>query len=193
MNRVLNIDSQTSEFAAPTNYTGVDLNEAKGYGISQQVTVTTPAAKTFTAVAATDLCTAASHGFKTGLKVRGTTTTTLPAGLALSTDYFVIVVSANTFKLASSLANAQAGTAIDITDAGTGTHTLTPTAIAGGSVKLQASFDDITYFDLGVSNNITATADFFYEKIDPMFRYVRAAYTLTAGQISVVQKTCVKG
>lgn len=60
----------------------------------------------------------------TGTRVRLTTTTTLPAGLALATDYYVIKVTDSTFKLATSYANAVAGTAIDITSAGTGTHTM---------------------------------------------------------------------
>lgn len=61
----------------------------------------------------------------TGMKVRATTTGTLPTGLALATDYYVIRDSGTTIKLASSLANAVAGTSIDITAAGSGTHTLT--------------------------------------------------------------------
>jgi hypothetical protein len=60
----------------------------------------------------------------TGTKVRLTTTTTLPAGLSLATDYYVIKLSDTTFSLATSYANAVAGTAINITDAGTGTHTV---------------------------------------------------------------------
>lgn len=58
-----------------------------------------------------------------------TTTGTLPAGLSLATRYFMISTSGKeepfTFKLASSVVNARAGTAIDITDTGSGTHTLT--------------------------------------------------------------------
>ena len=53
-----------------------------------------------------------------------TTTTTLPGGLSLATDYYVIKVTDSTCKLATSYANAIAGTAINITDAGTGTHTM---------------------------------------------------------------------
>lgn len=50
----------------------------------------------------------------------------LPAGLSAATTYYLISVTPNTvFKLASSYANAVAGTAVDITDAGTGTHTIT--------------------------------------------------------------------
>src|SRR6476661_398545 len=90
----------------------IDLKQMGGYSLHAVWDVNTPAAKVFTA-AASDICTAASHGYTTGLKGQASTTTTLPAGLALTTDYFVIVLDANTFKLASSLANAIAGTAID--------------------------------------------------------------------------------
>ncbi len=76
--------------------------------------------------AASDLMTIVAHGLHTGDgPVRMTTTTTLPAGLALATDYYVVRLSADTFGLATSRANALAGTKIDITDAGTGTHTIT--------------------------------------------------------------------
>ena len=60
----------------------------------------------------------------TGTKVQVSTTDTLPTGLSASTDYFVIRASATTIQLATSLANAQAGTNIDITGTGAGTHTL---------------------------------------------------------------------
>lgn len=77
-----------------------------------------------------DEITEASHGLLTGDKGQFTTTTTLPAGLSLATDYFAIFVTANTFKVATSLANAEAGTQVDITDQGTGTHTFTMDGIA---------------------------------------------------------------
>lgn len=82
--------------------------------------------------AATDLIAVQSNADRwiTGMKVRATTTGALPTGLALATDYFVIRVDATTIKLASSLANAIAGTAIDITAIGSGTHTLTHTLTA---------------------------------------------------------------
>jgi hypothetical protein len=58
--------------------------------------------------------------------VRLTTTGTLPAGLATATTYYAIRNGAGLVQLATSFANACAGTAIDVTDAGSGTHTLTP-------------------------------------------------------------------
>jgi hypothetical protein len=85
---------------------------------------------TFTADASTDICTWTStanipSNVLTGTRVRLTTTTTLPAGLATATDYYVIRLSDTTFKLATSYANSLVPTAINITDAGTGTHTVT--------------------------------------------------------------------
>lgn len=96
---------------------------------AQATTNTLAFGDTFTADAGTDIITMTSttnrpSNILTGTRVRLTTTTTLPAGLALATDYYVIKVTDSTFKLATSYANAVAGTAINITDAGTGTHTM---------------------------------------------------------------------
>jgi hypothetical protein len=78
------------------------------------------AGQTFTA-ADTDIITAAAHGFKNGQKVRVTTTAAdLPAGLAVDTTYYVRDVTADTFKVSASVG----GAAVNITDAGTGTHTV---------------------------------------------------------------------
>lgn len=79
---------------------------------------------TFTANAGTDVITT-SRDYPNLTKVQVNSATTLPAGLAASTDYWTIRQSSTTSKLASSLANAIAGTAIDLTDAGTGTHYIT--------------------------------------------------------------------
>jgi surface protein len=52
------------------------------------------------------------------LKTNGT----LPTGLTAGTTYWTVRVSATTSRLATSLANAQAGTVIPFTDSGSGTH-----------------------------------------------------------------------
>lgn len=74
---------------------------------------------------AANTITEAAHGLLTGGIVVLSTTGTLPAPLAITTNYYVIVVDANTYKLASTSANCAANTAIDITDTGSGgaTHT----------------------------------------------------------------------
>ena len=69
--------------------------------------------------------------FQTGDRVQASSTGTLPGGLAVLTDYFVIVTkpaSGRGVKLAGSYVNALAGTAVDITSAGSGTHTITKNA-----------------------------------------------------------------
>lgn len=66
----------------------------------------------------------------TGQPVVLTTTGGLPAGLALATTYYLVRSSATLIQFASSLANAQNGTVIDLTTQGTGTHTVTGTLTA---------------------------------------------------------------
>ena len=60
-----------------------------------------------------------NHSLDEGDVIRFTTTDTLPAGLALATDYYVVGTPAtNTFFVSA----AESGTPIVYTDAGTGTH-----------------------------------------------------------------------
>lgn len=86
----------------------------------------TPISTTFTANAGTDVCTLTSGTIPdTGVAVTLSSTGTLPGGLATSTTYFIIKLTSSTYQLATNLQNANLGTAINITDAGTGTHTVT--------------------------------------------------------------------
>lgn len=85
---------------------------------------------TFTATHGTEMFTATAHGLQTGdgpVRVSNSGGA-LPTGLSAGTDYYVIKSTADDFQLASSLANAYAGTAVAISDNGTGTHTLSDTA-----------------------------------------------------------------
>ena len=81
------------------------------------------ASEVFTADDVTDQLTIAQY-WATGLPVLVNSTGTLPAPLAKNTTYYTIKVSATEIKLATSLANALVGAAIDITDTGTGIHTI---------------------------------------------------------------------
>jgi len=71
--------------------------------------------------AGTDTLTATSHGFSNNnaVFVRNTDGT-LPGGLSAGTTYFVVGATTNTFQLSLT----QGGSAVDITDAGNGTHRL---------------------------------------------------------------------
>ena len=124
--RTLRIDSVP--YVNPTGLTE-DATNFFTVAIANVSNALTFTAFTFTTTFGTDTVNAAAHGLLTGDgPVRLTTTTTLPAGLALATDYYVIKTAAGTLKLAASRTLAYAGTAIDITDDGTGTHTLSATA-----------------------------------------------------------------
>lgn len=85
------------------------------------------ASATFTASATTDALTlaAGSRRLQTGDGVRVASSASLPTGLSAATTYYAILAAGGTVKLASSLANARAGTAIDLTSDGSGTLTLT--------------------------------------------------------------------
>jgi plastocyanin len=73
---------------------------------------------------ATDIISAA-HNFTTGTKVQLSTSGSLPTGLSLGTDYYVIRLSPTTFALASSKSNAFAGTKVGFSSQGSGSHTVT--------------------------------------------------------------------
>lgn len=68
-----------------------------------------------------------AHGYTTGDTVVYSAEGGTPiGGLTSGAVYFVIAVNVNTIKLATSLANANAGTAVNITAAGVGVHVLAP-------------------------------------------------------------------
>jgi hypothetical protein len=71
-----------------------------------------------------DTLTINAHGLFTGQSLTVSTSSALPSPLLAATTYYVYVVDANTIKLATTLANALAGTAIDLTTTGTGTQTI---------------------------------------------------------------------
>ncbi len=100
--------------------------------LSTDVMVTVPTAVVVASganlSATTGKVTSTAHGLVTGDLVRVSTGTTLPAGWAASTDYFVIKITADIFKIATTLARAQAGIALIPTDGGTGNQTFTVTA-----------------------------------------------------------------
>lgn len=64
-----------------------------------------------------------SHGLKTGATVLFTTTGALPSGITATTNYFAIVVDSGHIQLATTAANALAGTAITTSGSQSGTHT----------------------------------------------------------------------
>lgn len=136
-----------------------------------------------------------THGFSTGFKIQLTTTGTLPAGLATATDYFLIVVDVNTLQFATSLANALAGTAIDITNQGSSgaVNTITGVALAGASVTFQKSNNGTNWIDIQAATAIAADGSTMIEVPNVSYRYVKAVKALTSGQLDLKGLICVIG
>lgn len=91
---------------------------------------------TFTvSIASPGVVTLNTHGLATGDCVELTTSGALPTGLSANTNYYVIYNDANSFWLATSYANAIAGTKINTSGTQSGTHTLRycPWGISGAS------------------------------------------------------------
>lgn len=188
-----------------TSSTVMDLRHMLGYVITASWTDSTPANKTFLDAnvdVTANTVTIAAHGYTTGVKVTLTTDGVLPGGLALLTNYFLIVVNATTIKFATSYANAIAGTPVDITSAaGGGTHTVAVAVLAGGTVKLQFTNDDYsdptvtpTWVDVtSSSTNITATGSTYYEKPDIYYPWAKLSTTLTAGLVVITARFNAKG
>lgn len=136
-----------------------------------------------------------AHGFTTALPVLfAKSAGTAPGALVANTTYYVIKVDANSFKLASSAANAKLGTSVSIatqTAQGGGSFTLTPLAIAGTpSFKWQASNDLSNWVDLSVSSvtmSSLAPASTSWDFGTINYRYIRLNVVApTAGGINLV-------
>jgi hypothetical protein len=86
----------------------------------------------FTADDTTDVVTAVNHRMINGDIARLTTTDTLPAGLSTGTNYYVVNRTPDTLQLSATAG----GAAIDISDTGTGTHTMTRNESADAGVHV---------------------------------------------------------
>lgn len=127
---------------APWNAVLVDLlgyyrlSTTNVTGTGSRVLINT---NTFTASSSSGLLLTYTNDFKNLTQVRFSTTTTLPTGLTAGVTYWLVRQSSTTAKVATSYANALAGTFVAYTDAGTGTHTLTIRP-RGDGVGAQAFF-----------------------------------------------------
>lgn len=115
--------------------------------------------KTFTA-GTNDVITCNSHGLKDGDTIKVISSSALPAGLTTGTVYYVISAATNTFSVSLT----SGGSAVDITDTGTGTHTWYQTSTSTDALPyggwttgtvgsmIESALDDL---DLTLSEKIT--------------------------------------
>lgn len=134
----INVSSTVIKFATTalnaTNGVAVDITT-----IAPVQTFATGAVNT-----GTDIITlGTTSALATGMPIRFTSTTTLPTGLSAGTTYYAIVLSSTTIKVATSVANAEAGTAVDITAVGSGTHSIYSGAHTVGRSYTLADNDEV--------------------------------------------------
>lgn len=181
------IDQVTYTYNSTVEFEADDIDQGSVQVVCTDVT---PGVKTFTDTdvnATANTVTIAAHGYSTGLKVVTTTSGTAPGGLGAGT-YYIIKVDASTIKFATSAANAFAGTAVDITNAGGvgDTQTITPAALGTCAIDLYASNDGVNYVTLSVgTGNFTAGTVKLLPILDKFYRYLQLVLTVPAGALKV--------
>jgi hypothetical protein len=148
---VQNVAGGTSNTAGAD--TTLNLSSPTGTGTAGQLAIAssfsspTAAATTVTmTIAAPCVVSHTAHGFVTGQPVVFTTTGALPTGITAGTTYYVVsrtTSGTSTYNLATSVANAIAGTLITTSGSQSGTHTCTTLATVQNP--------DITALTLGPS------------------------------------------
>jgi hypothetical protein len=114
-----------------------------------------------------DLFTSVGHGLANGTPCQITSTGTMPGGLAIVTQYYVVNQTADTFKLATTYN----GTAINITSQGTGNHTISE------SWRIYKSNGE--------------NSDKIYEYVKISYLTANIIYVLTAYYYNIATKTIV--
>lgn len=159
---------QWSARVAPTGWLICDGSAVSRTTYATLFGVISPTIGTFTVtIASPGVVTMNNHGFVLCDAVYLTTTGALPTGLSANTIYYVIYTNANSFKLATSYANAVAGTAINTSGSQSGTHSIVycPWGLGDGSTtfnvpdarnKVLAGYDsNWSYFrTLGAASNV---------------------------------------
>lgn len=110
-------------------------------------------------IASPGVVTLNGHGLQTGDSIYLTTTGALPTGLTANTRYWVIKNDANTFWLATSLANALAGTKINTSGSQSGTHTAIGCAYGLGDGSTTFNTPNLVG-NIPVGRNSADTTDF---------------------------------
>lgn len=147
----LGVNNSTDLFLARKGPASLRLGSADA-GSSATITVT---------IAAPAVVTWNSHGLTTGSPIKFTTTGALPTGLAVGTTYYVIFVGDNTFNLATSFANALAGTTITTSVSQSGVHTgfkgALPQTLGVQSASTNTDFNGTDFVIAGSQSTGTGT------------------------------------
>ncbi len=152
-----------------TNGTLADRGRGYDEGSAPTINISAPPVQNFNARTSINISneqiTLNSHNFETGDRLTysnggGTTLSNLSAG-----DYFAIKVDNNTIKLASSLANANAGNAINLDSASHSFNTRTAVSVANDTIQISGhnfeNGDTVTYTSGGRTlRNLTSGTNY---------------------------------
>lgn len=145
---------------APSGYLMCDGSAVSRATYSALFAILAPTYGTVTmTIASPCVVTLAAHGLQTGDSIYLTTSGALPTGLSINTRYWVVKVDANTFNLASSLANALAGTKINTSGTQSGTHTMKGAAYGIGDGSTTFNVPDMRGL-IPVGRNVSDATDF---------------------------------
>lgn len=147
---------------------------------------------------ATDLGTlvGAFAALATNVAVTFTSTGTLPAPLVAGTNYFLIMKSASTFKLATCIKNCGGGTGtgfsevdIDITTAGTGTHTMATVDVGPIGAECDINLPD-NFVTQPAASNLPARQSFYIDTNGRVWFYAPQNYP---GQLLLLDGNSLSG
>lgn len=153
--------TMTLTHAGRKNVTDPDPKNADDTGVGSITVAETTAGVQTTVDTSADTINFGAHGWYTGVKGQLTISGgTLPTGLALTTDYWLIREDADKVKFATSLADAVAGTAVSITDEGTAGETITFTVSDNASAVaalVEAGLNGLLGFSTVITTDDTAS------------------------------------
>ena len=110
-----------------TTFNLPNLRSRSVIGVGAGTKVATFASRSSNVITVTGLTNAANNEFQTGQAVTYVTSGSVITGLTSSTVYYIVRITNTTFSLATTLANAIAGTVIALSSDGSGTQTFTQT------------------------------------------------------------------
>lgn len=144
---------------APTGWLLCDGSAVSRATYANLFAVLNPSIGTFTVtIAAPGVITLTAHGLNTGDAMYFTTTGALPTGLAANTRYFAIRIDANTLRVATSYANAVAGTAITTTGSQSGVHTFRRSPYGNGDGTTTFNVPDIRGREIAGKDDMGGTS-----------------------------------
>jgi hypothetical protein len=139
----------------------------------------------------TNAITAVAHGLVTGQVVKPTIDDgSLPDPLVSGTEYFAIKLTDNTFKLATSMVLALAGTGIDLVDQGTDSQVVTFTPQANVGTVVVESCTDLelvagsTWRTLDSVNLVSDSSPDVSKLTYVNFHWVRATISVSKGALA---------